>query len=194
MISIRTGVLGLAFAAMFVFAVEMPVNAATMYTTLIVQIREGGSNYSVEIPVTWTEYGNNEPCGNSAHRTKDLKEPDPSKRNPRYFKHAHISFSLPINGKRVEQGAITNDDMTVTEAKIAAFWDHWAVGQLNNPERPNATYVNYGSATPIDNSRNCWAYAFDYSTWIQDPAYIYEDDYYAVNHACVWAGYPTKGT
>ena len=57
----------------------------------IVEIREGGVDYDVEITVPWTEYADGESCGNTAHRTKDLKEPDPTKRTRRYFEPYAIS-------------------------------------------------------------------------------------------------------
>jgi hypothetical protein len=51
---------------------------------------------------------------------------------------------------------------TVNNVGIKAYWDH---------------YYGKSSGGGEDCTYNCWGYALGYSTWIQDPDYIYADDY-----------------
>ena len=156
MISHRFGfVLCFSLVATLMLSVETPIHAATLHTEDILWIREGGVNYRVRVPGNWINYENNENCGDNAHRTS--KGP-----TPRFFGHAHINYSFSIHGNVVG----TNVPKTVTVANVKAYWDNEYGIASSGGE--NATY-------------NCWAYAFGYSIWIQDPSYIYSDDYLSVS-------------
>jgi len=154
MILFRFGfVLCCSLVAMFTFSVERAVYAATTYSSVYIEIREGNTDYSVNVPATWTDYGNGEDCGNTAHKTS---------KGGRFFGHIHFSVTLPVNGV-VVIGATTTSK-TVTTANVKAYWDN----------KYGSNYTSSGGENP---NYNCWGYAFGNSIWIQDPSYIYADDY-----------------
>ena len=133
------------------------------YDTL--EIRENDQNYNVTFIVPNGEmilYANSENCGIAAHRTVN---------GGRYFEHFHIFYTLPKEGID-DYGQIKK----VTLENTTRWWDF---NFYNSPP-----YVQVQAADP---QYNCWGYSLGYYVWIQDPDYIYEDDYettdvYAVNN------------
>jgi hypothetical protein len=128
---------------------------ADYYTRLTLEVREEGRDYYVAFDVSYGEfvlYANDENCGNSAHRTAN---------GGRYFEHIHFSYSLPKNGHD-EFG----NPRTVTIANTSEWWHY---NYFRDPD--------YVQIMPADPHYNCWGYSLGYNVWIQDPSYIYIDDY-----------------
>lgn len=134
-----------------------PASASTTYTSDSLQIREGtpATNYTVTFSVAAGQmvlYANGENCGNSSHRTRN---------GLRYFEHFHITYTLPKTGTDQFLNARTIDNA----GEIDAYWD---------TVYPSPNYTRYVGA---DHTYNCWGYALWKNVWIQDPAWVYADDY-----------------
>jgi hypothetical protein len=142
------------------FATGAAVSSAVGSTTLTSDMlftREGTTDYSVTFTVpagTFIGYANGENCGNSAHKTIGL-----GGSTSRFFKHWHITYTLPKTG--VDQFGAAR---TVDNNKINAYWD-------------NYYGANYTRKSSADHTSNCWGWALGYNIWIEDPSYIYADDY-----------------
>jgi len=133
--------------------VSPPLAAVQHWTQDSLPMREEGVDYRVTFDVTSGQldlYANGEDCGNPNHRTVD---------GGRYFEHFHISYSLPKTGVDA-----MGEERTVTAANTTAYWDSYYSDGYARIGPENVTY-------------NCWGYSLGYDVWIQDPSYIYEDDY-----------------
>jgi len=128
-----------------------------------ITIREWLKNRTVEFDVPAGDmiaFANDEACGKTEHRTKD---------QGLYFEHIHIKYTLPKTGMD-EYGV----ERTVTTDKIDAYWD-WHYGPIDGGCNPTKNCT--GRDSGANHTYNCYAYAFGYDTWIQDPTYIFQDDY-----------------
>ncbi len=124
------------------------------FTHDTLEVREEGENYKVTFEIkggVMILYFNGEDCGNPNHRTIGKS---------RYFEHFHITYTLPQEGVD-DKG----DKKTVTIENTTEWWKY------NYYSEP---YVQIQNADP---QYNCWGYSLGYYVWIQDPSYIYEDDY-----------------
>ena len=139
------------------------------------------------VPELGRLFYNDENCGNVDHRTKynygGVLNADC---DSRCFKHYHIDFSYPLNGPARDVDTnflilspVVLVSIAVTEANVEAFWHYYFLP----PRRPNYTYL--GGVNP---KVNCWGYAFGFSTWVEDPARIYENDY--PEHSYPWGPSP----
>ena len=139
--------------------VSLPASAETPIPTDSLQIREGDplANYTVKFDVPEGQmilYGNGENCGDSSHRT--------IKAEPRrYYSHFHITYTLPKTGtdQYGNPRTVNNTD------EINAYWD---------TRYPSPNYTRYLDA---DHTYNCYGYALWTEVWVQDPSWIYADDY-----------------
>lgn len=125
--------------------------AATTWTSDTIEIREGGKDYEVIFSVAsgeLVEYSNGENC-TQGHKTAN---------GGRYYNHFHTTYALPKTGIDTD-----GNPRTVTNAKIDAYWDNY--------------YAGYARTAGSDHTCNCWGYAFGSNVWVNDPSFIYADDY-----------------
>ncbi|GHT19191.1 hypothetical protein FACS1894189_7870 [Planctomycetales bacterium] len=133
-----------------------------------IKIRENNADISIQVfthtsstlpnnNVYDIKYSNDENCGNNGHKTKGM----------RFFEHYHTN--VPWNTVGYDSSGQSH---VLTAAKMKAYWDNnWGI-----PQRWGTTSSGGESV-----STNCWAYAFGYFTWVEDPAYIYADDYESIS-------------
>jgi len=148
--------------------IVQPAFAATSSKFKQIEARIGGVNKTVflEHPtqLNW-EYANDENCG-AAHKTA---------KGNRFFAHKHVAaYAFPCNGVDDAGNPVNN----VTTAMIRDFWEWNNGGQ----------YYSYDHSGAEDVTYNCFGYAMGPAVWIQDPSYIYADDYEAsgVQAGTIW--------
>lgn len=109
------------------------------------------------------EYANDgvekEPCGDEKHKTSKGK---------RYFDHNHADFPFPEGKVGMTK---TKQQYTIKKENVKAYWD-WRYGPDNTGGDP--IFTSYGD---VDHKCNCFGHALYYDTWINDPSFIYADDY-----------------
>ena len=162
----------LAATAFLVFAASS-ASASSNWTSDTLHIKQNGNYYAVTFNVAvgqMIEYFNGEDCGNASHKTSGGF---PS----RFFGHIHIAYTLPKTG--VDQFGSAR---TINNAgEIDGWW--------TDKQYPVANYTLQQGA---DHKYNCYCFALGYdNTWIQDPSWIYADDYkvtssfYAMSKDCL---------
>lgn len=137
--------------------------AARTLTGVSFSIRENGTNTYISLP--------NETFGTLYNESNDQVEvcfSDHQTDAGRRFEHIHVSFSIPANGLEITNILNPSATITVTNDKIKAYWDFYY-----GPPRIPA----YTGGTGVTFSQNCWGWTFGYNCWIQDPTYIYADNY-----------------
>ena len=143
------------------------LHAAKPLREITVRYRENGADHIKNvIPFNTsefgTEYANGEDCGNSAHKTKTMPG--------RFLAHCHIDVDVPDTGSLIVLDASNYSFLYLTKEKIKDYWDKYY-----GPPR-----VGYSGGEGVTLTTNCWGWALDddYSDcWVEDPTYIYEDNY-----------------
>lgn len=141
----------------------------------VADVREGApaTNYRVTIYVANADAsmtGNDVDCGGSScHKTFAVAPAT----TPRFYSHVHLSstaFALPSPlATSIDD---TGNQRSATAANVNAYWDWYYPG-----------YTRQGSP---DLTFNCWRYSMMHAPclqqgcWIQDPSYIYSDEYDSV--------------
>ena len=189
MASYRFFVLCLLLAVLFTLTAERPVCAQVvpgLFVNMIEDILDvnpttgGIEHYRVSIEKTPLHYlgigvplysgilfENGEDCGNSAHRANrdqygNLNSNCPSRR----FAHIHVYYDYPIHGID-KNGNIR----LVTAANVDAYWEVY-FNQYYSSRGLGCAY-SHGPNPKV----NCWGYAFGYGTWVENPYWIYRNDY-----------------
>lgn len=117
------------------------------------------------------EYANSEDCG-AAHKTA---------KGNRFFAHKHVAaYAFPCDGVDDTGNAIKG----ITTDMIRDYWEWNNGGQ----------YYVYAHSGAEDVTYNCFGYALGPQVWIQDPTFIYADDYEASTDPAVGNVWPIGGT
>lgn len=150
--------ISLAGQALAVLCVVCAEYQSAVARTLTDHIRENNQTFQVWYEVLDAEsqyFGNGTNCGDTGHRTHHPT-------TPRYFAHFHMTYAFPKNGEDSNMNL-----HTVSEGTINAFWDFY--------------YANKTREQTADPQYNCWGYAMGYDVWVQDPTWLYDDNYTLVN-------------
>ena len=112
-------------------------------------------------------FANGEDCGVPAHKTN----PTSTHPNGRFFEHLHMEINLPQT--LMKPSANPNgspETITLTSDMIQSYWDYRYI--TANSSDPPCT-----GGSGVTCNYNCWGYAFGYDCWVQNPEYIYADNY-----------------
>ena len=172
----------LLFAALFVLCTVAPVNATPFtFNFFPIEIRQNNADLVVGVWGVHQMFDNYEDCGNLDHRTRNSIGMSPTG-GPRFFEHIHVDFEFDLHGgmmmgyKKMGHSKYGIDDsdydisspVIFTIHDVVAHWDHFT------------GWWSSGSETA---KQNCWGYAFNYKTWVNDPKFIYADDYNPVTQS-----------
>jgi hypothetical protein len=123
----------------------------------------GEVRYTLEANEEAWEYGNEgiekAPCGDDKHKTKN---------GMRYFGHNHVNFAFPEGKIGITKGGL---EFKITKDKVKAYWKGFYPDRVAPGDPP---YIPGGD---VNHKCNCFGYALSYDTWINDPTFIYKDDY-----------------
>jgi len=118
-------------------------------------------------------YPNDTSCSDNTHKT----------RYNHWYAHLHISITFPTAGITATDKS-TGATVTLTPAAIDKWWD-WYYGVPNSGNGNSGTtgvskrdqngYTRV-SGTSADLSYNCFGYAINSKTWVNDPTYIMSDE------------------
>ncbi len=124
-------------------------------------IIDGGTKYHMTLTRAGMKdvfYINGEDCG-GAHKTA---------KGNRFYAHIHVA-AWPLGAGEMYTDD-TGNQRAVTNDKINAYWDdHFGVTAT-----PPSSYTRTGAPSL---QTNCYAYAMGLSVWVNDPAFLYADDY-----------------
>jgi len=155
-------------ACFLMFIAANLCSAASNVNGVLFHFRENGVSKSLHLPsipagVRYNISNNQtEVCTPSAPSTHTTTA-------GRRFEHIHTTFTLPAGGLEIYDEQTDELLLSITSAKIQAYWDH-KYGTLNDgPPYSGGSGVTYNC--------NCWGYAFGYNCWVEDPEYIYNDNY-----------------
>jgi len=140
-----------AIIAVSVFSTVVFVRAqGVLLTDAEVQVRVGNVDQMVFVAGSHMQYGNGADCGDTGHKTSE----------GRFFDHIHHALVAVV----LNQYGVLHSTVTITNINtyIKAYWDK----RVGFPSNGGETITC-----------NCWGHAFGFTTWIQDPTYIYQDNY-----------------
>jgi len=166
------------------FLIHQAINLyaqGTPYNWFRISYRENGISVPmikfVNIPDTvplCRYYVNGEDCADSDHKTK-LRTPEYPE--GRCFAHWEIDisqFNFPKTFIRIDPDPLKPpQSFVLTNAKIQDFWTHYYSAPQKVPPWPGGAGATF--------AYNCWGWAFGYDCWIEDPDYIYADNYKLVD-------------
>ena len=177
MISYRRFILCLLLAAVFGFFFEKPVFAQTQTYFESIEVRQNGKPYSLGVRGYHQEYGNvafvyvngiltptGVLCPDLTHRT----------RNGRQFAHIHVDFEFDQSGGPMTGylKPVNPKDPWIphqfTIHDVVSYWD-----------KETGWWSSGGESAKC----NCYGYAFGYNTWVNNPEFIYQDDYVPVTYS-----------
>ena len=172
----------LLFAALFVLYTVAPVNATPLtFNFFPIEIRQNNADLVVGVWGVHQMFDNYEDCGNLTHRTRNSTGMSPTG-GPRFFGHIHVDFEFDQHGgmmlgykkKGHSDFDIDDDDYDISSPVIftihdvVAHWDHFTAWWSSGGESAKC---------------NCYGYAFGYNTWVNNPEFIYQDDYVPVTYS-----------